>query len=610
MHGAGPPDRLRRRRGRWPRRRITDGVNVRQVALELVAGRSAEEVDAGPRPGRSARRSWPSWASPTAEEIEALLDPHGQTVRGTGVGGSGGRLTDRPTASGQGSTDGAIETRRRRDDRDRRPDRGAAGPPSRRPAWSIEYRERGVPWMLIPPLLVLSAVAAVVVYHQLAPRPVDPGRPPLVAIAAPRPSREPPTRPRPAGPTTPRRRPAPTPAPEPAEPAAGRRSRSPPIPARGPEPGRRPPAVEPAPAARARRRSPGSRASASTPKASRPIAEADRDDPAVAPAARRRPRDRPGPRGRAAVDPSAETSPRRSTPTSCPPDPREAQRPPSSSGSSRPRRKAEADRGQFHAELRAICRKSGDEGRPGDRRALRAVRHGARPADQEAGDRGSSSGPADAGSTAPVRINLLRSLGFPEPVILDDIFDEFGPIEDGISPRTGPGPRTRPDVPRRPCSCSAIPPPAAPPRRADPARLGPPRPARPISRPGRRPPPPLHAPRPHHASSPDRPGRSPAPALARRSPRRPAAADLPGQRRPRARSCWPRGTSWPTRRRRPRRSSATSRPSSSSCPASASSRSRHEVKRDVTAREDLKAVLLKEIDEEMTPAEFRPTSWA
>ena len=32
---------------------------------------------------------------------------------------------------------------------------------------------------------------------------------------------------------------------------------------------------------------------------------------------------------------------------------------------------------------------------------------------------------------------------------------------------------------------------------------------------------------------------------------------------------------------------------------------KHEVKRDVTTREDLKAVLIKEIDEEMTPAEFR-----
>src|ERR1700754_5030558 len=36
----------------------------------------------------------------------------------------------------------------------------------------IEYRERGVPWMLIPPMIVLSAVAAVMVYHKLAPPPI------------------------------------------------------------------------------------------------------------------------------------------------------------------------------------------------------------------------------------------------------------------------------------------------------------------------------------------------------------------------------------------------------------------------------------------------------
>jgi hypothetical protein len=32
---------------------------------------------------------------------------------------------------------------------------------------------------------------------------------------------------------------------------------------------------------------------------------------------------------------------------------------------------------------------------------------------------------------------------------------------------------------------------------------------------------------------------------------------------------------------------------------------KHEVKRDVTAREDMRALLIKEIDEEMTPGEFR-----
>ena len=34
----------------------------------------------------------------------------------------------------------------------------------------IEYRERGVPWMLIPPLLVLSAVGAMVAYHKWFPQ--------------------------------------------------------------------------------------------------------------------------------------------------------------------------------------------------------------------------------------------------------------------------------------------------------------------------------------------------------------------------------------------------------------------------------------------------------
>ena len=33
----------------------------------------------------------------------------------------------------------------------------------------IEYRERGVPWMLIPPLLVISAVGAIIADHKYAP---------------------------------------------------------------------------------------------------------------------------------------------------------------------------------------------------------------------------------------------------------------------------------------------------------------------------------------------------------------------------------------------------------------------------------------------------------
>ena len=66
-----------------------EGVNVRQVALERVAGRTIEEVASAlglaEPPAVLARLGVPS-----AAEIEAMLEPHGQTVRGTGVGGSGG----------------------------------------------------------------------------------------------------------------------------------------------------------------------------------------------------------------------------------------------------------------------------------------------------------------------------------------------------------------------------------------------------------------------------------------------------------------------------------------------------------------------------------------
>ncbi len=66
-----------------------DGANVREVALEWVAGRSVEQVTESLKlaepPALLARLGVPSSA-----EIEALLEPHGQTVRGTGVGGGGG----------------------------------------------------------------------------------------------------------------------------------------------------------------------------------------------------------------------------------------------------------------------------------------------------------------------------------------------------------------------------------------------------------------------------------------------------------------------------------------------------------------------------------------
>ena len=49
----------------------------------------------------------------------------------------------------------------------------------------IEYRERGVPWMLIPPLLILSALGAVLLHHKFAPLPRPPQPPTPIRVEAP-----------------------------------------------------------------------------------------------------------------------------------------------------------------------------------------------------------------------------------------------------------------------------------------------------------------------------------------------------------------------------------------------------------------------------------------
>lgn len=66
-----------------------DKVNVRDIALSLV-GKSPEEVEAALGGSASAETLKKKGNYPTVQEIEAMLDPRGQTIRGTGVGGSGG----------------------------------------------------------------------------------------------------------------------------------------------------------------------------------------------------------------------------------------------------------------------------------------------------------------------------------------------------------------------------------------------------------------------------------------------------------------------------------------------------------------------------------------
>jgi fumarate hydratase class II len=64
-------------------------VNVREMALGLV-GKTPAEVEAKLGRSASAEALAKKGGYPTVAEIEAMLEPHGQTVRGTGIGGSAG----------------------------------------------------------------------------------------------------------------------------------------------------------------------------------------------------------------------------------------------------------------------------------------------------------------------------------------------------------------------------------------------------------------------------------------------------------------------------------------------------------------------------------------
>ena len=77
-----------------------------------------------------------------------------------------------------------------------------------------------------------------------------------------------------------------------------------------------------------------------------------------------------------------------------------------------------------------------------------------------------------------------------------------------------------------------------------------------------------------------------------------------------ARSCWTRATRWPTRAKPTEAVIRYKRAFEQLLPGLRKIPFKHEVKRDVTKREDLKAMLLKEIDEDMTPAEFRANELA
>ena len=261
----------------------------------------------------------------------------------------------------------------------------------------IQYHERGgVPWMLIPPLLLVSAVGAVLVYHQFAPpkvvvHPVEVTRTPEVAA----PQAVEPLAPVPASiPSS--EAPAPPPPLEP-PPVAVTVVEPPPL--QLPEP-------QPAPFPRVQGLGFDPKALENERKVEAPA------DAAIAPAAKDDP---PVPH---------EEQPREVDPDLLPPDPREA-RLRQAQRRVEALRKVEDERTRFHAEVRALCKKFGEDAGPEIRDLSKNFDSRVEPlAEKRAVQLLGKSG-AFAGADRRTRIELLRSLGYPEPVILGDLFDHY-----------------------------------------------------------------------------------------------------------------------------------------------------------------------------------------
>ena len=293
----------------------------------------------------------------------------------------------------------------------------------------IEYRERGVPWMLVPPLLILSAMGAVLVYHKFAPsriRPqsASPVKPAAIGQVQSPPSNGPPERVLPKSAT-----PTPTPAPAPAvdkpvEPAA-------PPPATATAAAvTMPPSVE-APPSSELPPIPEQPANPPTfprveglgfdPKAleAQRKAEATGDE-ALAPASKEDQPAQPTDRADAPVEPEQPTE---VNPDLLPPDPRLA-KVRQKQRQAELRQQVEGDRTEFHAELKAICRKS-RENCLDDIKDVLFPKYGTQlePAVKERAVRLLTG--RYAGADRATRIDLLRGVGFPEIQILNDIYENF-----------------------------------------------------------------------------------------------------------------------------------------------------------------------------------------
>ncbi len=298
----------------------------------------------------------------------------------------------------------------------------------------IEYRERGVPWMLIPPLLMLSAVLAVLGARFLEPerhRPAatiakarpEPAAPPALAAVNPPPALDP--------------TPVPAPAvelvqtePDPVLPAPGVVIEA--------VPDLPPPAVaaEPAPEVAVQpegRPFPRAEGIGFDPKALEAVANAPAPaDPAVEPVANQ------GPGGEAdqvAPNPVADADkPAEVDPDLLPPDPRLA-RVRKAERVAEARRQADAERAEFHAQLRKICARSGIKSGPAIKELIE--RYATKPDEAQIKQAVKYLNGRAAGAGKAARIALLRSLGFGESYVLGDLIENDSRWQDKGA-RNGP----------------------------------------------------------------------------------------------------------------------------------------------------------------------------
>jgi len=289
----------------------------------------------------------------------------------------------------------------------------------------IQYHERGgVPWMLVPPLLVISAVLAVLLYIRFAPKQVQPHSIAKAADAA-EPlggEPEPPVPPATIAPT-PIANANPEPKVEQAPPSVAPLSNpvEPVVPASVPAP------VEPTPEpVKSAEIAPFSRVQGLgfDPKA----LEAERkleapDDPALAPVVRQdRPDDRDLPRE---IDPDL-----------LPPDPRQA-KVRQQQRKLEMLKRVEDERFRFHADLKAICGKFREDSAPEILEMRKQYDLKIDPKAEKVAAELLGKNGKHAGADRRTRIELLRSLGYPEPVILDNIFVAYEKLWK-INERDGP----------------------------------------------------------------------------------------------------------------------------------------------------------------------------